>query len=119
MSVKILKTINLGISEESLQNIKNERIEYKNKLNNDNLTFKEYYNLCIKARMSSKETLEGLKNFIVNKINNGVYKIFEINKDAFEVFEAENLICRLYKICDIYYIPPDSIQIHGLYQERD
>lgn len=86
-------------------------------MNNDNLTFKEYYNLCIKSRMLSKEILEKLKHLIITKIDNKKYKLCETLKDTFEVYEEENLICRLYKINGQYYIPPDSIQIHGLYEE--
>lgn len=116
--IEIKSIVNIDISKESLQEIENKRIDAQNKLHDENLTFKEYYNLCIRARMSSKEILEGLKCFIINKINNRKYKVYETLKDTFEIYEEENLICRLYKIKDQYYISPNSIQIHGLYEER-
>lgn len=117
MDIEILKTVTVDISKESLQKIKNKETEAKNKLNDDNLTFKECYKLCIQAGFSPEETYQKLKNFIDHNIINDKYKTFEMEENVFGVFEDKKLICRVYKIGNEYYTPPDSIQIHGLYEE--
>jgi hypothetical protein len=85
-------------------------------LENPNLSFKEYYNLCIKAQLTNEEIYNRLKCFITSNINTGKYIIFETEKDIYEVYENEKLICRMYKIKNEYYISPNSM-IYGLYEE--
>jgi hypothetical protein len=117
--MEILATVKVDISKESLQEIENRKIEAKNKLNDDNLTFKEHYKLCIQAGFTPDETYQKIKDFIDKNIINGKYETVEMEENVFGIFEDEKLICRTYKIGNEYYTPPNSIQIQGLYKERD
>lgn len=111
------KTVNIDISGKALKELENKRIEAKNKLKDVSLTFKEHYKLCIQAGFTPDEAYQKIKDFIDRSIMNGKYKTVEIEENVFGVFEDGKLICRVYKIGDEYYTPPDSIQIDRLCEE--
>lgn len=112
--MEILTTVRVDISKESLQEVEKRKIEARNKLKDVNLTFEEYYRLCIQADFSVEETYQKIKDFIAYNIINDKYKTVEIEENIFGVFEDKKLICRVYITENECYIPPDSIQLSKL-----